>query len=84
LFAKRPTKTPDFKWVWIASVITLAAGTSAIVFGVKGRRLAKTGAPGRRQATMGLVLGTALTVVSIYFALVLPLIGIEDCIANFC
>ena len=37
--------------------ISLVAAIYASRFGVKGRRLAKVGTPGRVQATIGLVLG---------------------------
>jgi hypothetical protein len=49
-----PTDLTGF-WIW--SSVSLAVGISAIVFGVKGRRLAKAEARGRATATAGLVLG---------------------------
>jgi hypothetical protein len=44
---------------------SLAVAISAIVFGVKGRRLAKVGAPKGRGATFGLGLGVGLIVVTV-------------------
>jgi hypothetical protein len=41
----------------IASIVSMAVGIGAIVFGLRGRRLAKAEALGRVRATIGLVLG---------------------------
>jgi len=41
--------------IW--SSVSVALGISAVVFGVKGRKLAKTEASGRISATTGLVFG---------------------------
>jgi len=41
----------------VLSLLSLAVGISAIVFGVKGRRLAQAEVQGRTAATIGLVLG---------------------------
>jgi hypothetical protein len=50
-------QSPGLAGVVSSSYVSLAAGISAVVFGVKGRRLAKAEAPGRITATTGLVLG---------------------------
>ena len=50
-------ESPGVAGVSIWSAVSLAVGISAIVFGVKGRKLAKAEAPGRITATTGLVLG---------------------------
>jgi hypothetical protein len=48
---------PDPTGALIWSAVSVAVGISAIVFGVKGRKLAKAEASGRISATAGLVLG---------------------------
>ncbi len=50
-------RSPGIAGLSISSFVSLAVGISAIVFGVRGRRLAKAEAPGRITATIGLVLG---------------------------
>jgi hypothetical protein len=52
-------RSPGIAALSISSFVSLAAGISAVVFGVKGRKLAKAEAPGRITATIGLVLGIA-------------------------
>ena len=56
---------PDVTGFWILFSVSLAVGISAIVFGVKGQRLANEGAPRGRTATIGLVLGVGLIVVTV-------------------
>jgi hypothetical protein len=56
---------PDVTGFWILFSVSLAVAISAIVFGVKGRRLAKVGAPKGRGATIGLGLGVGLIVVTV-------------------
>ena len=51
---------PDPTGALIWSAVSVAVGISAIVFGVKGRKLAKAEASGRISATAGLVLGDRL------------------------
>jgi len=48
-----------------ALLLSLAVGISAIVFGVKGRKLVKAEAPGRIKATTGLVLGIVCVAIPI-------------------
>jgi hypothetical protein len=62
--------------VSIASGVSIAAGISAIVFGVKGRRLAKADASRRIIATIGLVLGL--------LSLVIPILVVLTMIAMIC
>ncbi len=50
-------QSPGVAGVSIWSAVSLVVAISAIVFGVKGRKLAKAEAPGRITATIGLVLG---------------------------
>lgn len=50
-------ESPDLAGVLIWSSVSVVVGISAIVFGVKGRKLAKAEASGRISATTGLVLG---------------------------
>ena len=59
------TEPPDVTGFWILISASLAVAISAIVFGVKGRRLAEVGAPKRRTATIGLRLGVGLIVVTV-------------------
>jgi hypothetical protein len=59
------TEPPDVTGFWILFSASLAVGIGAIVFGVKGRRLAKEGAPGGRPATIGRGLGIGLIVVTV-------------------
>jgi hypothetical protein len=49
---------------------SLAVAIGAIVFGVKGRKLAREGAPGGRTATIGLRLGIGLIVVTVVIGIV--------------
>jgi hypothetical protein len=67
----------------ISSLVSLVAGISATVFGVKGRRRAKAESRGRVTAAIGLVLGIAFTVVST-FALLEPLGVIVFCLDDVC
>ena len=55
----------DIAGLSIAAAVSLAVGISAIVFGVKGRKLAKAEAPGRITATIGLVLGIVCVAIPI-------------------
>jgi len=50
-------ESPDPVGLLIWSSVSVAVGISAIVFGVKGRKLAKAETSGRISATIGLVLG---------------------------
>jgi hypothetical protein len=50
-------ESPGPAGIVVASLLSLAVGISAIVFGVKGRRLARAEGQGRTAATIGLVLG---------------------------
>ena len=50
-------ESPDPVGLLIWSPVSLAVGISAIVFGAKGRKLAKAEARSRATATAGLVLG---------------------------
>jgi hypothetical protein len=59
------TKPPDVTGFWILFSASLAVGIGAIVFGVKGRKRAREGAPGGRTATIGLKLGVGLIVVTV-------------------
>jgi hypothetical protein len=65
----------------IGAVVSLAVGISAIVFGVKGRRLAKAGAPGRITATIGLVLGIVCVSIPI-LALLAFIAWVGCCLEN--
>jgi len=65
----------------VASLLSLAVGISAIVFGVKGRKLAKTEAPGRITATIGLVLGIVFVAIPIV-ALLAFIAWIGCCLEN--
>jgi hypothetical protein len=47
------------------SLLSLAVGIGAIVFGVKGRRIARAEGQGRITATIGLVLGVAWVAIPI-------------------
>jgi hypothetical protein len=49
----------------VLSLLSLAVGVSAIVFGVKGRRLAQAEIQGRSAATIGLVLGIVCVAIPI-------------------
>jgi hypothetical protein len=49
----------------VLSLLSLAVGISAMVFGVKGRRLAQAEVQGRTAATIGLVLGMVCTAIPI-------------------
>jgi hypothetical protein len=49
----------------VLSLLSLAVGISAIVFGVKGRRLAQAEVQGRTAATVGLVLGIVCVAIPI-------------------
>jgi hypothetical protein len=49
----------------VLSLLSLAVGVSAIVFGVKGRRLAQGEIQGRTAATIGLVLGIVCVAIPI-------------------
>jgi len=49
----------------VLSLLSLAVGISAIVFGVKGRRLAQAEVQGRTAATIGLVLGAVCVAIPI-------------------
>ena len=79
--ADQTLDSPEFPAFLISSLVSLAASISATVFGVKGRRRAKTEAPTLVLATIGLVLGIALMVVSIV-ALIVPFVLIASCIPN--
>ena len=59
------TEPPDVTGFWILISASLAVAISAMVFGVKGRRLAEVGGPKRRTATIGLRLGVGLIVVTV-------------------
>jgi hypothetical protein len=59
------TEPPDVTGFWILFSASLAVGIGAIVFGVKGRKRAREGAPGGRTATNGLRLGIGLIVVTV-------------------
>ncbi len=50
-------ESPGPAGIVVLSLLSLAVGIGAIVFGVKGRRLARAEGQGRITATMGLVLG---------------------------
>ena len=52
-----PAEGPGSTGIVVASLLSLAVGISAIVFGVKGRRLAEAEGQGRIMATIGLLLG---------------------------
>ena len=65
--------------IW--SSISLAVGISAIVFGVKGRKLAKAEAQGRATATTGLVLG--IVSVAIPILGLLAFIGWLSCCLDY-
>lgn len=58
-------RSPGIAGLSISSFVSLAVGISAIVFGVRGRRLAKAEAPGRITATIGLVLGIVFVAIPI-------------------
>jgi hypothetical protein len=75
--------SPEFPAFLISSLVSLVAGISATVFGVKGRRRAKADARDRVTAAIGLVLGIAFTVVST-FALLEPLVVIVFCLDDVC
>jgi hypothetical protein len=47
------------------SLLSLSVGIGAIVFGVKGRRIARAEGQGRITATMGLALGVAWVAIPI-------------------
>jgi hypothetical protein len=49
----------------VLSLLSLAVGISAIVFGLKGRRLAQAEVEGRTAATVGLVLGIVCVAIPI-------------------
>jgi len=49
----------------VSSLLSLAVGISAMVFGVKGRRLTQAEVQGRTAATIGLVLGIVCVAVPI-------------------
>jgi hypothetical protein len=59
------TEPPDVTGFWILFSASLAVGIGAIVFGVKGRKRAREGAPGGRTATIGLKFGVGLIVVTV-------------------
>jgi hypothetical protein len=52
-------------WTVTVYLISLVAAICAGLFGVRGRRLAKKGAPGSVPATIGLVLGIGFIVVTV-------------------
>jgi hypothetical protein len=81
--ADQTLDSPEFPVFLISSLVSLVAGISATVFGVKGRRRAKAEARGRVTAAIGLVLGIAFTVVST-FALLEPLLVIVFCLDDVC
>jgi hypothetical protein len=58
-------ESPDPVGLLIWSPVSVAVGISVIVFGVKGRKLAKAEASGRISATIGLVLGIASVAIPI-------------------
>jgi len=60
------------------ALVSVPVAISAIVYGVRGRRLAKAEAPGRITATIGLVLGIAVLVIPI-LAFVALVIWISCC-----
>jgi hypothetical protein len=61
---------PDVTGFWILFSASLAVAIGAIVFGVKGRKRAREGAPRGRTATIGLRLGIGLIVVTVVGGLV--------------
>lgn len=61
---------PDVTGFWILFSASLAVAIGAIVFGVRGRKLAREGAPGGRTATIGLRLGIGLIVVTVVIGIV--------------
>jgi hypothetical protein len=65
--------------VTIASLIALPLAIAAIVSGMRGRSLARAGAPGRFPATVGLVLG--IVVVAAPIAVLLAFITWVNCCA---
>jgi len=58
-------ESPGPAGIVVLSLLSLAVGISAIVFGVKGRRLAKGEIQGRITATTGLVLGIVCVAIPI-------------------
>ena len=60
-FVRRGGEPPEYSIgipeLTVACLVSLPLAISAIVFGLRGRRRAKAGAPGRSSATTGLVLG---------------------------
>jgi hypothetical protein len=74
-------RKPGPEWVLISSFISLVYGICAIVFGVKGRRLAKAKAPGRVKATVGLALGIVFVAVPT-LALLAFNVWINCCLEN--
>jgi hypothetical protein len=63
----------------VLSLLSLVVGISAIVFGVKGRRLAKAEIQGRTAATIGLVLGIVCVAIPI-LALLAFLAWVSCCV----
>ena len=61
------------------SLLSLAVGISAIVFGVRGRRLAQNEVRGRTAATIGLVLGIVCAAIPI-LALLAFLAWVSCCV----
>jgi hypothetical protein len=63
----------------VLSLLSLAMGISAMVFGVKGRRLAQAEVQGRTAATIGLVLGIVCVAIPI-LALLAFLAWVSCCV----
>jgi hypothetical protein len=75
-------RKPGPEWVLISSFVSLVWGICAIVYGVKGRRLAKANALGRITATIGLVLGIVFVAIPT-LALLAFIVWINCCLDNF-
>jgi hypothetical protein len=74
-------ESPDPVGLLIWSPVSLAVGISAIVFGVKGRKLAKAEARSRATATAGLVLGIVSVAIPI-LALLAVINWLSCCLDN--
>jgi hypothetical protein len=74
-------ESPDPVGLLIWSSVSVAVGISAIVFGVKGRKLAKAEASGRISATTGLVLGIVSVAIPI-LALLAVINWLSCCLDN--
>jgi hypothetical protein len=75
-------ESPGPAGIVVLSLLSLAVGIGAIVFGVKGRRLARAEGQGRITATMGLVLGIVWVAIPIS-ALLAFIAWVGCCIDTF-